>query len=307
MSINNKDLEQQVLSTKENREIAKGNSGYGMHIGVWITATVIALLCGGSYTAGFICWGIAALISLLISSYNKVINTQQRKQIQANRATRSDYITEILSKNKNNGFSLSREVGDADAEYAIAIDQEHKIWLLISGNRRETFSYRFSDLIEYKVCQDGKTLISGNSGDAFLGGLVFGTIGAIAGASGAKETTQNCTDLYIDITVNDVQHPHQKLSFITDAISRESIEYKYKTEFAKEIASLLAFIKANASSVEYNETPVSQPASIENVSNDKANSVNDEYMELERLFSLKEKGIISEEDFFIKKKQLLGL
>ena len=76
---------------------------------------------------------------------------------------------------------------------------------------------------------------------------------------------------------------------------KTSGEYKYAIETAKKITAMCAVIKAKQTSKEVKEEKVKNTDSA------------DQYGEISKIFELKEKGIITEEEFNMKKKQLLGL
>lgn len=291
-------IDEKVLSVRDQREIAKGNSGCLLQCTVWIVATIIALASGGSEKAGFICWGIALVISIALSFTNRKRQKEKKEEIEGKRAERKEYIDNYIKEKLANGFVLSREIRDIGEEYSIAIDQSNKKWMLILANAATAYTYNFQDLINFEVCQDGKTIISGNEGEALLGGLMFGTVGAIAGAAGAKEAVQNCTDLHIDISVNDVRHPYQCISFISATVAKESPEYTYETAVVKEVAALLSYIKANSNELETQKISSRQSNYLNN---------NDKYIALEKLFELKEKGIVTEEEYKQKKQEILNL
>lgn len=69
-------------------------------------------------------------------------------------------------------------------------------------------------LIKYEVIEDGETVISGNAGKAVVGGILFGGIGAVAGAAASRtiKERQNIVSVQMRIRVKDIE----QLSYLID-------------------------------------------------------------------------------------------
>ena len=110
-----------------------------------------------------------------------------------------------------------------------------------------------------------------------------------------------CSDLHIEITVNNINDPIVKLPCISgEEICVNSPTYTERLDFAKRIMAILAYIKANA---EQPKPEVSEQPEQKAIEQPKT----DIYEEIEKLHGLKEKGILTEEEFTQKKKSLLGI
>ena len=74
--------------------------------------------------------------------------------------------------------------------------------------------YDYKDLIKYEVIEDGETVISGNAGKAVVGGILFGGIGAVAGAAASRtiKERQNIVSVQMRIRVKDIE----QLSYLID-------------------------------------------------------------------------------------------
>ena len=290
------ELEQQILLKREDRELAKIKPLKGAHIIIWAIALILSFSIGPNNASVWVpILAIAAVFSILVQLHKSSVYSQHRLQIRSDRKHREKFISTALQNKTNDGFCLSREIRDIDAEFAIAIDKANKKWLLVFGDIQEVLTFNFNDLIDYELCQDGKSLVSGAASGALAGGLVFGTVGAIAGASSVREIIQNCIDLHINLSVNNVKCPHYQLPFIVETVANDSNEYKYEIGFANEIMSLLTFIKANSTkkSCKQFESAV--------------DSATDKYDEIKKIKELLDAGIITQDEFNAKKKQLLDL
>lgn len=284
------DLEKGVLNSRRERAMAANNVGCGAYAAVWGIPTAFALMMGGSLGVGCVMWGIALAITIVL---NRQIAQDKKKtaaEFDSQTSARDQFITETLQS--QNEFTPIREIRDAGADFSIAIDPQHKKWLVILPPQNIFHLYAFQDLINYELSKDGKSVVSGNSSEAFLGGLLFGAVGAAVGASASKEVKETCSELFLSITVNDPEIPLLRLNLLPGGEKSTETERKYAFAITREITAQFAYIKAN-SYAQTEEPP--------------AASSTDRYAELEQLFSLKEKGIITEDEYSQKKKELLNL
>lgn len=172
----------------------------------------------------------------------------------------------------------------------------HGWYLPLNDNNKV---YKFSDLISYEIIENNKTIFNsitkGGNTKALVGGLLFGSTGAIVGGSTAKRKTQTlsedyCNSLKIKIVVNDIENETIYIDFINVDTQLESNLYKEKIEAAQEIISLLEFI-------EYNNTKSEQH---------KSELSDDEFETLKKYKELLDMEIITKKEFEDKKKEILN-
>ena len=156
----------------------------------------------------------------------------------------------------------------------ISFDDNNRLW------KFHKLFFRYEDIASVRTLTSTVHKTSGKSGSALAGGLLFGPIGAVVGSSGKRKTT-SITNEY-------------------------GIEIRTKNEFAPIvrcccIAYKKVLVKLNSIIDLLNET-------VENASdsNDSENSASgaDEIMKYKKLC---DDGVITEEEFEAKKKQILGL
>ena len=190
-------------------------------------------------------------------------------------------------------FSPTKIIGNY-----LAVDENNRQWAIGKGvfsPFEKAIPYNYEDLVDFELLEDGSSITKGGLGRAVVGGMLFGHTGAVVGSiTGKKKTKQTCTNLEIKITVNNADNHTHYIRLISSSTQRES--HTYKTEFrtAQDILALLQLICHQRDTGKENapQSP-QQPAS----------SV-DELRKYKRLW---DDGIISEEEFQAKKKQLLGL
>jgi hypothetical protein len=195
-------------------------------------------------------------------------------------------------------FSISKEI-------AITVDGKSTVKLLIDDVRKQfiyqhntSFSktYDFCDLINYEVYENNKKTIQGRAGSALVGGVLFGVGGAIVGGSRQREINEACTQLQLIIRLNDLERPQIVIDYqIADKSVNLLVRYRMR-ENLQMVCSVLEYI-LNAKAISENDSVFQEDGSM--------NKSNKE--QLQELKEMLDDGLITQEDFEQKKKQILGL
>ena len=151
--------------------------------------------------------------------------------------------------------------------------------------------FNLKDIVNCEILEDGKTVNKSGLGSAVVGGLAFGTKGAIVGAIAGQKTVGYCKSLGVEIDV-DYGQPQPlrlyvpfisvdtKIDSSTYTVIRKSAETLYR-----EISSIIAYY--------HSPKTVVTNASISNAD------------EIRKYKQLLDDGIITEEEFQKKKQELL--
>ena len=150
--------------------------------------------------------------------------------------------------------------------------------------RYTLFSY--DQISSFELLENGESVASGGVGRAIVGGLLFGGVGAIVGASTSGHKSV-CEELKIKVTVNNYYTPAFYIPFIKAETKKSSSEYKEKMKMAQSTLSKLQLITTGTS----HETSTAP----------------DKFDEIRKYKLLLDDGIISQAEFETKKKQLLDL
>ena len=227
-----------------------------------------------------------------VEKYKNEVKNQLNSQQESNKK----YVSETLDKKKEAGFILTEHVADVSDDWDILIDDHKKEFVVILSKSRTILEYAFDSLVDYELYEDGRSIIKSTAENtAFADTLLYGKAGAAAAATAPKEVHEYCSDVHITLVINDMKRPQIIITLISMETLKTSVEYKYAIETAKKITAMCAVIKANQTSKETKEEKAEKTDSA------------DQYEEISKIFELKEKGIITEEEFNMKKKQLLGL
>ncbi|MCH5152267.1 MAG: SHOCT domain-containing protein [Clostridiales bacterium] len=203
---------------------------------------------------------------------------------------------EILNKN---GFKVSKYVTNDDYPhvFSIFIDLKNKKWSYYDYSKKISKIYKFEDLLDYEIVEDGQSIVQGKTASTIIGGVLGGGLGALAGASGSRRIDNVCNKLEIKLNVNNVTMPSIQLVLLDKETAKGSAKYKSCYDKAIEFEAILKIIMANA-----NEKSV--PAQSNNDKKENTKSTKAELQELKEMF---DDGLITQEEFEQKRKQILGL
>jgi len=186
---------------------------------------------------------------------------------------------------ENNNFNTTKKIDNY-----IEIDDINKKFRIPNTLKVAPTIYSYNEILEYELLEDNETIISGGLGRAITGGLLFGGVGAVVGGvTGKKKSKTVVESLKIKITLNNINSPVLYIKLINQPIKTDSSIYKSLYFRAQEILSCLSALQNNNNIIE-------------------TESINDEsstVRQIREYKSLLDDGIITEEEFNNKKKELL--
>lgn len=153
------------------------------------------------------------------------------------------------------------------------------------------FEIPFSQIIGSQVLEDAE--IRGGVGRAIAGGFLAGDAGAIVGASTAKKSV---TSFIVRIQTNNIHKPAYDIPLISSCVATDSKKYKEAIAFANDVQASIKAIVSTQQPKPVQKQPNTPPKS--------APSAADEILKYKGLM---DNGIITQEEFEAKKKQLLNL
>lgn len=104
--------------------------------------------------------------------------------------------------------------------------------------------YRFEDIKDVEILEDGDTIMGGTVGQALIGGIVLGQAGNIAGTVTKKNTSSTVNSLDVKISLNALEGSGYTYSFLKKSCAKTDKEYRLAIGTAQQLyASLLTIIQ----------------------------------------------------------------
>jgi hypothetical protein len=177
---------------------------------------------------------IIPLILVAIIVPVSVTSHRRKKAVMAEENRQTEYALTSL------GFALEGSV--LHNGFALCVDNDKKLWCFKEPGPAAPAIYRFDDLNDFEINEDGFAVIKGGG----LGvGVGIGPIGVGLGG-GSRRTRGVATLMELRIRVNDVRRPEIVIKIFRRKIKKESITYRKHFEKAKEFAAMLTYIQHNA-------------------------------------------------------------
>ena len=131
-------------------------------------------------------------------------------------------------------FHVSHSLQSHDRQNGLAVDEVKRQIALFSrpdpSSEYEIFPY--SEVIGCEVIEDGKTVMvtdrASQFAGALIGGVVFGGVGALAGAlTGKKVSDQKVDSILLVITVNSTSRPRHEIQLLRPGIGWDKTNTVY--------------------------------------------------------------------------------
>ncbi|MGL4675934.1 MAG: SHOCT domain-containing protein [Wohlfahrtiimonas sp.] len=237
---------------------------------------------------------IIILIVVLICQ-SMIASEKQQKAV--------DHITKKIKS--INHFEATQSYMQLGNGSSIIIDENNKKLCLIKNDQSNTMTVvSYSDILSSEIIEDGesitKTSRASQVGGALLGGIILGVAGAvIGGLSGKKTTSGKAKSIALRVVVNNTDNPDHYISFLDIETKKDNTLYKTAIDTARKWQSIINILIRQADK-EDNEKLEALPSAH---SSPKHLSV---AQELEQLAELKNKGILTDEEFNTEKKKILS-
>lgn len=258
-----------------------------------ITSSIFTVL----FLIGIIMYGAeeignGSIPILIISAITFIITLSVIINASISKKKRMENIQKSIENLKNSAFDISKQVVEFNWHMGLLIDENNNNWALLLPENEKTTTYKFTDLVEYEIMEDNNSLIKGKIGSTIASGLLFGGLAALAASSGPRNSVSMCKNITLRIVVNNMESPIITIPILNVQTKKNSPLYKKYKNFVMEIAAIFAIIKERAE----------KEQGIVVVEED-----DDNFDDLTKLHELKEKGIITEKEFELKKKDILNL
>lgn len=198
--------------------------------------------------------GIVFFVALIIVS---VQWSDESKQI--NNIKSDNYLEKAETQLQENGFSINRSVFlnkligvESIKAYALHFDVNNKKIAITNAETKTCYITGFDSLMSYELLKNKNQEKSGNFGDALVGGFLFGTTGAIIGASSNSTISEKITSLQLLIKINDLSNSLVQFNLINDSTGVNETNKKVKEIYNQinELISCLEYVKYNQKNAE---------------------------------------------------------
>lgn len=208
--------------------------------------------------------------------------------------TTTNEILEEIEKEKQANLDIANFVGTRGVGKLIKFDDNAKKILFPKTLLTKARIYNYSELLGYEILEDGNTITKGGPGSAVVGGALFGGIGAVVGGlTGGKKSKEVVRSLKVKIVLDNKIVPAEYIELLKTEFKKDGFVYRSAKQEAEDIIAILTSISAE------NEKNQTNNSNIQNT--------NDPITEVKRYKELLDNGIITQEEFDKKKKELLNL
>ena len=144
----------------------------------------------------------------------------------------SNFIISKVIEIKTIGFSSMK----------LYIDNQNKRFIYKEWNDYSK-SYKFSDLINYEVYENGKSRVQGSAGSALIGGAFFGLPGLIVGSSMGRNIHEKSNQLKLIMRLNDFECPQIVITYIDDVeVDKNDTKYSAIIENLQSVCSMFEYM-----------------------------------------------------------------
>jgi hypothetical protein len=183
-----------------------------------------------------------------------------------------------------------------DASTKLLINNQSKTFVYQKGTYNSK-TYNFSDLINYEVYENGQSQVQGRAGSALIGGAFFGLGGMIVGSSMSRNINDKCNQLQLIIRLNDFNSPQIIIDYCKNSnLDKSSILYRNIKNNLQTVCSMLEYMLNEKTLEQSFATKTTTPA-IKVTGKD----------QLKELKEMLDDGLITQEDYEKKKKQILEI
>jgi len=168
--------------------------------------------------------------------------------------------------------------------------------------------FEYSDLLDFQLLEDGQTIAIDKIGLAktAVGGLLFGGVGAFIGAvTGPKLLSGVCNSMELKIILRNTYTNEVTIPFIIEKTRKRSDEYKIAQEVVQSCITALMIIDDYNKQQEKSTTLDSSLNININTSVNSNSTTTSGADEIVKYKTLLDAGIITQEEFEAKKKQIL--
>lgn len=208
----------------------------------------------------------------------------------------SKIIKDEEDKLKLQGWYFTRRYMNLHRGFIIVDEAKKKVaCFTFSNNNKRTLILNFEDILSCEILKDGETTYKKSSsrtiGGVLLGGALLGGVGAIVGGlGGTTKKNVKVTRLELKLVIRDLQTPNWIITFFDGELQ---FLLKNATENINQWKDIFSVIIDNVDKSEKGKEDIKEVAG--NI-----------YEQLHKIAELKDKGILTDEEFNTQKTKILA-
>ena len=114
--------------------------------------------------------------------------------------------------------------------YMLQVDFQNKLFAVAPDKflkLKKGYIFRFDELEDYSVFQDGNTIQKSGAGGALVGGLLFGGVGAIAGGLMGHKSKETITKMYVTLKTTNKWAPEVRIGILDAEVKKGTSTYSF--------------------------------------------------------------------------------
>ena len=210
--------------------------------------------------------------------------------VSLNSAEFENHINYMETENKKNLkiFNLSSN----SIKGVLCLDMDNKLFYFPTKGKGEPYIFHFSALKGYELIEDGTSVTKGGLGSAIIGGALFGGFGMVTGSILGKKQKNLITSMCISVSLDDKIFPAKNIILLSAETKKDGFVHNAAKITSNVVMECFdAILRYNEQDIQLKNEPQSFSAADE----------------IKKFKELLDAGIITEDEFTAKKKQLLDL
>lgn len=129
--------------------------------------------------------------------------------------------------------------------YMLQVDFQNKLFSIASDKflkLQKGYIFRFDELVDYSVFQDGNTIQKSGVGSALVGGILFGGVGAIAGGLMGHKSKETITKMYATLKTTNKWAPEVRIGILDAEVKKGTSTYKFVQDQSQKLFQALDMI-----------------------------------------------------------------
>lgn len=133
-----------------------------------------------------------------------------------------------------------------DYPNGLEVDYQNKLFAVASQKalkQHTAYIFRFDELVDYSVNQDGQTIQKSGAGSALVGGILFGGVGLVAGGLMGRKAKETITHMDVTLKLNNRWASEVKINILSAEVKKGSAAYnliKASTEQLLQVLDTIA-------------------------------------------------------------------